>query len=708
MDYKQLRIYIDSANSYTGCCLVEALRNDHVNDINPHLIIGSVASAYTTADTPRGLKRVIDNNKPNVLTRVLLDSDVIIYDLTSSRLDEVDYAIRTLKIADFSETKIFVLISSITVWSGTPPKERKEDAGPLTGESEHEDDPKDGNSPYREEEYLKRRSLPRYEVLKNLESQCLAAGQLRRNLRTYVICPGILYGNGERLFYSLFKQAWLQQDPVLHYFGDGTNHIPTIHVKDLAEIVKKTVEHRPETRYIIAVDHSKKTTQKDIVQAISSGIGSGEVSGKPFLEAILDENYDFLTLNVNLCPTRAFSNLPETSQIEWNCRNGLEANFEKISAEFNLYRGLRLNKIAIFGPPASGKTHFGRLLSRMFNLPHILAKHVSEEATSLPNAFGEEVRNTLAAVKEKMLEEAQAALEALKKKKVKGIENEVDPNKIIPRIPDDLFARSFLWRLQKTDCVNRGYLLDGFPKTYHQAVALFTEEHDGNRVVNTKMLPETIILLKANDEFLKKRAQGLPEEVLTGSHYNEEGMNRRLAAFKKILVPDPGTESIFAFFKEHGITVYEVDVETATDDAIITHLKEIIERNGKFENSLDYDEVEEERKRREQQREQAEKERQRKEMEAKALEAEKEKRRQQDEDQKLKMKMLEDQEREILDTKSQPLRQYLADRVVPILTQGLLEVCKTVPEDPLDYLADFLLKNAPKALQGRLPEVRPI
>ena len=34
------------------------------------------------------------------------------------------------------------------------------------------------------------------------------------------------------------------------------------------------------------------------------------------------------------------------------------------------------------------------------------------------------------------------------------------------------------------------------------------------------------------------------------------------------------------------------------------------------------------------------------------------------------------------------------DNVVPHLTEGLIDLCKDIPEDPCDYLAKFLLKKA--------------
>jgi len=44
-----------------------------------------------------------------------------------------------------------------------------------------------------------------------------------------------------------------------------------------------------------------------------------------------------------------------------------------------------------------------------------------------------------------------------------------------------------------------------------------------------------------------------------------------------------------------------------------------------------------------------------------------------------KMEKIKQQERDLLDTRSQPIRQYLMDNVVPHLTEGLIELCKKVP-----------------------------
>jgi len=51
-------------------------------------------------------------------------------------------------------------------------------------------------------------------------------------------------------------------------------------------------------------------------------------------------------------------------------------------------------------------------------------------------------------------------------------------------------------------------------------------------------------------------------------------------------------------------------------------------------------------------------------------------------------------ERDLLDKRSQPIRQYLMDNVVPHLTEGLIQLCKEVPEDSTEFLANFLFERA--------------
>ena len=53
-----------------------------------------------------------------------------------------------------------------------------------------------------------------------------------------------------------------------------------------------------------------------------------------------------------------------------------------------------------------------------------------------------------------------------------------------------------------------------------------------------------------------------------------------------------------------------------------------------------------------------------------------------------------DEERDVLDSRSMPTRQYMMETVVPHITEGFIQVCKKIPDDPTQFLCDFLKKRA--------------
>ena len=71
-------------------------------------------------------------------------------------------------------------------------------------------------------------------------------------------------------------------------------------------------------------------------------------------------------------------------------------------------------------------------------------------------------------------EERKAFEEAKKKKKGKG-GDEFDPDKVMPRLPDEDVIQLFKRRLNKSDCLNKGYILDGWPKSSKQCEGIFLD-----------------------------------------------------------------------------------------------------------------------------------------------------------------------------------------------------------------------------------------
>lgn len=54
--------------------------------------------------------------------------------------------------------------------------------------------------------------------------------------------------------------------------------------------------------------------------------------------------------------------------------------------------------------------------------------------------------------------------------------------------------------------------------------------------------------------------------------------------------------------------------------------------------------------------------------------------------------LLQEEEESALAAAGEPMRKYLVQQIFPTLTLGLLEVAKVRPEDPIDFLAEYLFK----------------
>ena len=72
------------------------------------------------------------------MKEVILDSDVIIYDLNTCPIDEVEFAITTLKMAETEEQKTLICISNVMTWGRTPRKIKGEEDEPDEADPESE------------------------------------------------------------------------------------------------------------------------------------------------------------------------------------------------------------------------------------------------------------------------------------------------------------------------------------------------------------------------------------------------------------------------------------------------------------------------------------------------------------------------------------------------------------------------------------------
>lgn len=133
--------------------------------------------------------------------------------------------------------------------------------------------------------------------------------------------------------------------------------------------------------------------------------------------------------------------------------------------------------IIIDGPPASGKGTQSEFIQALMGVIHI----------STGDALRAEVKNNT--------ELGQRAKIYMEKGQL---------------VPDDLIIDICLNRLRQPDCVQRGWLLDGFPRTGSQAKALS----------EAGLVPDLFIHIKVDDEECVRRISGRYTDPVTGIIYN--------------------------------------------------------------------------------------------------------------------------------------------------------------------------------------------
>ncbi|XP_027956949.1 adenylate kinase 7 isoform X4 [Eumetopias jubatus] len=203
---------------------------------------------------------------------------------------------------------------------------------------------------------------------------------------------------------------------------------------------------------------------------------------------------------------------------------------------------------------------------------------------------------------------------------------------------------------------------------------------------------EFVCVLDASDEFLKERVMNLPESIVAGTHYSQDRFLRALSNYRDLNTED---ETVINYFDEIEIHPIHIDVGKLEDPQNRLAIKQLIKEIGEPRNYglTDEEKAEEERRAVEERlAKEAMHEAEREAKEAVEL-AEKIARW---EEWNKRLEEVKREERELLEAQSIPLRNYLMTHVMPTLMEGLNECCKVRPDDPVDFLAEYLFKNNPE------------
>ncbi|KAK9300199.1 hypothetical protein QLX08_007043 [Tetragonisca angustula] len=666
-------------------------------------VIGTISDPERSA--PEDVAVIIkDARNRDALLQELMKCGIVIYDITEdqSQVEEARWALKSIvqqlerkeqispkafKRSD--EVRYFVLISTLMTWASTKPLS-----------------PDEPQLPFTEEDYRKRKPHPNFKRHVQCEKDVATARKkikLRDKLKTLVICCGVTYGDEQGPLHHLFKMAW-QNAPFLPIVGKGNNKIPLLHVRDLSSVVLDVLQNWPPLWYIVAAEQGP-TTQSTIVKRISRALTTGKVKKIEQEEAFLlpdvtQRIYDLTTMNLIIDPVYI------ADRISWHFDSPFPDNIDAIVKEYKTARNLNPVKIIVLGPPASGKTRVARYLTDHYDIHYIhvkpliantidnLSKEIEDAAA--PPAEKDEAERTLEDdedVEEDTVEEMQELLDEIER----------NMQRTNGRLDDALLNKLFLRKLRSKECSNQGYVMDGHPKTLEQAKALFAGENvaeldeelkDEETEIETtvSIMPELVVSLEAGDEFLKERIIQRPEREIQGTHYTEEHMMRRLREYRKRNTED---NTPLNFFDEIEIHPLIIDVEDDVCPDMFPTIYQCLQRIGPPRNyGLTAEEARDARKRAEAEARATEAavklQEQREFLERRRLREEK-----MEEWTNLMEKLKEEQE-ESLCLAGLPLRHYLMKYVLPTLTQGLVEVANLRPDDPVDFLAEYLFKKNPE------------
>eukprot|EP00919_Chromeraceae_sp_WS-2016_P048247 GHVR01114309.1.p1 GENE.GHVR01114309.1~~GHVR01114309.1.p1 ORF type:complete len:512 (-),score=141.95 GHVR01114309.1:62-1597(-) len=492
-----------------------------------------------------------------------------------------------------------------------------------------------------------------------------------------------MYGCGEDVFAETLKAAWLGLQ-THRCIGPGTNYIPTVHVRDLARVIK-SIPVSNNNNNIIAVDTSYET-QKSLLQGIirSISIDTPIESISPE-QALLSESGSIMTIDARFVPSGLMG-----EGFQWWCKEGLVGGVLKVADEFCKWRCLRPLKVVLIGPPCVGKSTHALTISNHYNIPHMKIADIINSSLGGTDEFSINVRSKLSEAEEL----------------IKGKKGET------ARLDNETIGAIVNKHLSTNICKYRGYVLDGYPRNFKEAETSFLkkkevldgeegEEGEGvgegdvsHMVIDTNVAPEFVISLQASLDYCKKNCMNIPQTEVEGTHNTEDGFKRRYARWQSQNEQPGGPPAAVVFFTENKIETLTLDVQNRTIENVYDSSRIYIERRGRpnnylttendiakaARNQLKHDEENEKILLQEQLQLEEE------------FEDEQRKRRENEEVER--MKLIVDYESKLVETHSKPLQSYLKTFVVPSLTEGLIEICKVLPEDPVDYLAEFLFTRA--------------
>ncbi|KAG9391881.1 Adenylate kinase/UMP-CMP kinase [Carpediemonas membranifera] len=696
-----MKVWISNLDTLAGRALTRSfffigaeVAGTILNEDDRSLIDERVQEIYEPSDDDDFLARVID-------------CSVII-----SSLHDPERAVSLAEhIAEFAPDKILITLSTIMTWANTQPYEQpvkdaldeEEEEEPEEEDEEEEGTPKEEKKPVlgiSEDHYLDRKPHPAYTA--HLSAERRIARKYRDGLPGFIVASGILYGAGEDSLHSMFKAAW--EGGVVSVATPSDRILPLIHSTDFANTVVAATRDPPEGHYILATD-TKLYTARAVADAIVDRLGVGSAVEEVPMDAALVAGMPLpLSVDINVFPGFVNElNIPRVAP------EGFVPAINTAADEYLHCRGLEPLCVYITGQPGIGKTTTAEMVATEYGLTHLNLPTILAQVSERADKVGVQTKALL------------------------------DQKKRIPAEQLAVIVRHYM--VHTPAVVERGYVLDGYPKTAAEAKALFTvphntvsldageqraweeeqealreeeveeeEEEDEDedkepsdlngaamavsaRTKKCVALPTIAIKLIAAPDVAKNRVMSIPKKDTVGTHHNEKDHGRRTTLYADNCGPSDGTEAKgpLAAVAELGSRFVCIDASNEDPEVVAKAMVDAIGVAHVYQPTraeLEAKEREEEAKRqaaREADEKAAAEEQARFEQEIEEARRSNAVRRD---------KIIEAEQAE-LEACATPLIQYLDNTVMNIVTEGLKQVAAERPENPIRALGEYLFRHVP-------------
>jgi adenylate kinase family enzyme len=150
-----------------------------------------------------------------------------------------------------------------------------------------------------------------------------------------------------------------------------------------------------------------------------------------------------------------------------------------------------------------------------------------------------------------------AAYEKTRKKK----DPDLDRNTLKPRLPDMFLHKIVTAKINSPACMNKGFILDGFPRNTADAAAVFltpiADEVEPKEGVpgfedmdrNEKIEPQYVVMFEAEDAYLKARSKEIAALPQRQDNHTEAQTDKRMKIYREHNPSATDAKHLFAFFQ---------------------------------------------------------------------------------------------------------------------------------------------------------------